>query len=71
MSQTYTLEKDNTHLNVLDHIREVQPLKVLFLICQGCCRGTMIWTELQQDYAEFLCNDCIYIHWFELDYLFI
>ena len=71
MSQTYNLEKDNTPLNVLDHKRDIQPLKVLFPICQGCSRGTMIWSELQQDYEEFWCNYCIYIHWFELSYLFI
>ena len=71
MSQTYNLEKDNTHLNVLEHKREIPRLNVLFLICQGCSRGTMIWTKLTEGYEEFWCNDCIYIHWFEISYLFI
>ena len=71
MSQSYNLEEDNTNLNVLEHRREIQPLKVLFLICQGCSRGTMIWTELQKYHEKFWCKDCIYIHWFEISYLSI
>ena len=71
MSQTYNLKQGSFQLNVIEHQRGVPPISVLFKICQCCSNATMVWAELKDPYEEFWCNDCTYIHLFDMKYFFI